>query len=207
MPHPTRSISSRRKAKNTGSADLIVFSAIYTEKTVHHFEAALEIASSFDWHEPFWIHHRLAWLFSNEGRFDDAHAYIERAKSHTVDSAYGLGHAMGLQAWVWYRQDRLEEARTEALGAADVYGRLGAAEDAEDCRTLHRVIQMELDTAVASGQPDSNCEQLPMVLFPACINSPLEPNGGVDSYVEFLEFVLPKVVGASSLHPHSPCVL
>ena len=126
-----------------------------TEKAVHHFEAALEIASSFDWHEePFWIHHRLAWLFCNEGRFDDAHTHIERAKSHTVNSAYNLGHATELQARVWHRQDRFEEAMTEALRAADVYEKLGAAEDAEDCRTLHRVIQMELDTAVASGQPD-----------------------------------------------------
>jgi tetratricopeptide (TPR) repeat protein len=113
-----------------------------TEKAIHHFEVALGIASAFDWHEePFWIHYRLAGLFYDEGRFDDAHTHIERAKSHTANSAYNLGYAMEMQAWVWYKQHRLEEARSEALRAADVYEKLGAAKDVEDCRTLLRDIQ------------------------------------------------------------------
>ena len=40
-----------------------------------------------------------------------------------------------------------------------------------------------------------------MTLFPACINSPLEPNGGISGCVEFLEFILQKVVEAFSLRP------
>jgi hypothetical protein len=38
---------------------------------------------------------------------------------------------MELQAWVWYNQHRLEEARSEALRAADIYEKLGAAKDVE----------------------------------------------------------------------------
>jgi len=80
-----------------------------TEKAIRHFEIALEIASPFDWHDLlFWIHYELAGLFRGEGRFDDANAHIERAKSHTVDSAYNLGHAMELKARVWYHQSRRE---------------------------------------------------------------------------------------------------
>ena len=92
--------------------------------------------------------------------FDDAHAHIERARSHTVNSARNLGYAIELQAWVKYRQHKLEEAKSEIRCASDVYEKLGATKDVEDCRNLLWRIQEELDTAVTSGQSDSNCELL-----------------------------------------------
>ena len=132
-----------------------------TEKAIHHFKVALRITSSFDCHEePFWVHYRLAGLFHDEGRFDDANTHIECAKSHAVDSTYNLGYAMEMQAKIWRKQHRLEEARSEVLRAADVYETLGAAKDVEDCGTLLRDIQNGLDTAAASGQSDFNCELL-----------------------------------------------
>ena len=130
------------------------------EKAIHHYEVALRIASS-DWHEElFWTHYRLAWLFFKEGRFDEANTHAERAKSHTANSTYNLGYAMELQANTWYKQHRLEEARSEALRAADIYERVGAKEDVEDCRVLLRGMQEELDTVVSSGQSDFDCEPL-----------------------------------------------
>jgi len=85
------------------------------KKAIHHFEAVLGIASSFNWHELlFWAHYNLAELFRSEHRFDDANAHLERAKSYTDNSVYHLGRAMKLQAAVWYEQERLEEARSEA---------------------------------------------------------------------------------------------
>jgi tetratricopeptide (TPR) repeat protein len=131
------------------------------EKAIHHFEVALGIASSFNWHDfLFWIHYELAKLFHNEGRLDDAHAHIERAKSHTVNSTQNLGNAMELQARVWYEQHRLEEAKSEALRAAQVYERLGAAKKVERCRKLLQDIEKEPNTPVASGQSDVDCELL-----------------------------------------------
>jgi len=122
------------------------------EKAIHHFEVALGIASPFDWHEePFWVYYGMAGLFYDEGRFDDAHTHLEYAKSHTVNSARNLGHTMVFQARIWYKQHRLEKARSEALRAADIYEKLGAAKGIEKCRTLLRDIQEELDTTVASG--------------------------------------------------------
>jgi len=142
-----------------------------TGKAIHHFQVALRIASPFEWHNQlFWTHYGLALLFRDEGRFDDAQTHIERAKSHTVNSARNLGYGMEMQARVWYKQHRLEKAKSEALRAADVYEKLGAAEYVEDCRKLLRDIQEGLDTAVASGQSDFNCELLQMVLFPAFID-------------------------------------
>jgi len=107
------------------------------KKAIYHFEAALGIASSFDWHHHlFWIHYKLAELFRDEGRLDDAQAHLEPAKLHAVDSACNSGLVMELQAIVWYDRDRLEEARAEALRAANVYEKLGDAKRMERCRKL-----------------------------------------------------------------------
>ena len=112
------------------------------EKAIHHFEVALGIASPFNWHDRlFWIHYKLPGLFRDQGRFDDTQAHLERAKSHAVNGSYNLGLVMELQAAAWHKQGRLEEARTEALAAADVYGKLGAARDLEHCRKLLRKIE------------------------------------------------------------------
>ena len=109
----------------------------------------------------FWANYSLAGLFRDQGKFDDANAHIERAKSYTANSPYYLGYAMELQASIWCEQDRFEEARSEVLRATDVYERLGAAKDVEDCRELLQDIEEELDTpSVASDQSDSDCELL-----------------------------------------------
>jgi len=136
-------------------------------KAIHHFEVALGIASSFHWHHClFWIHYELAGLFLDQGRFDDTQAHLERAKLHSVDNQYHLGRAMRLQAEAWHKRGRLEDARTgtEALGAADVYEKLGAAKDVEDCRELLREIENSL---AASGQSVLNRELLSTMLSPS----------------------------------------
>ena len=144
-----------------------------TKKAVHHYEVALGIASSSDWHGGlFQIHNALAGLFRDEGRFDDAHAHIERTKSHTADNPYNLGCAMEQQAWVWYKQRRFEEARSEALRAVDIFERLGAAKDAENCGKLLQHIKKKPDNSVASSQSDFNCELLQTVLLPARTDPP-----------------------------------
>ena len=132
-----------------------------TEKAIHHYELALGIASPFNWHDQlFWVHGDLAWLFFNERRFDNAQIHLEHAKSHTVDSTHNLGLTMEAQAMIWHKQHRLEEARSEALRAADIYEKLGAAKDMDKCRNLLRDIEKELNSPVASGQSALNCEPL-----------------------------------------------
>jgi len=123
-----------------------------TEKAINHFEKALGIASSSSWNDLlFWIHHNLVELFVDEDRFDDAQAAIERAKSHAIDNTYFLGRAMHLQAEVWYRQGRFEEAKSETLRAADVHEKLGAARDLEFCRDLLQDIEEEIQKPDTSG--------------------------------------------------------
>ena len=135
-----------------------------TEKAIHHFEVALEIASSLDLHADLsWIHCSLSLLFAQEGRFDDAHAHIERAKSHAVNNPYILGHAMELQAGFWYDQRMYEKAKVEASCAINAYEKIGAASDVEDCRKLLRLIDEDLDG-----------EFLETTLLPAHIDFPFQ---------------------------------
>ena len=123
------------------------------DKAINHFETALGIASSFKWHDQlFWINYAMAWLFSGENRFDDAHAHLERARPYAINSPYNLGRAMELQAWFWLQERKLEEAKSKALGAIDVFERLGAAKDVEDCRAILRDIEKETEKPVTSGE-------------------------------------------------------
>ena len=56
------------------------------EKAIHHYEAALGIASSFNWHKDLHLTHcPLANLLLTKGRFYDAQTHAERAKSHAVN--------------------------------------------------------------------------------------------------------------------------
>ena len=108
-----------------------------TEKAIHHFGVAPEMASPFNWHSIlFWVHFSLAELFLGQSRFDDAHAQVERAKSHVINNAYQLGCAMDQEARIWYKQGMFEKARLEASHAVDVFEKLGAAQDLGKCREL-----------------------------------------------------------------------
>lgn len=108
-----------------------------TKKAIHHFEVALGIASPFSWHdELFGVHFSLADLFSEEGRFSDAHAHLKLAKSHAVNDAYLLARASRLQAGIWNKQRIFQKAKVEALRALDVFEKFGAAKDAEKTRQL-----------------------------------------------------------------------
>ena len=139
------------------------------EEAIHHFETALGIAIPHNWeHILFWNHYSLAVLYLNEDEFDDAHAHIEQAKSHTVDNAYSLGRAALLQAEIWYKQDRLEDARSEAFCALEIFRKFGAAADLDNCERLLRDIEESRDTP---GKSDPICESLETIPGPASTNS------------------------------------
>ena len=139
------------------------------EKATNHFETAIGIASSFGWADILSSnHYSLAELFFGENRFDDAHAHVERAKSHMTNNSYNLGRAMELQAGFWYKQRMLKEAKSEALLAIGVYEKLGAAKGVNKCRTLLRRIEK-----AAPRKTDSDGEFPETVLHPMSVNSPL----------------------------------
>ena len=144
-----------------------------TEKAINHFETALGIASTFNWHgQLFWINYSLSELFFSEKRIDDAHAHVERAKSHAIDDPYNLGRAMELQARFWLQERKLEEAKSEALGAVDVFKKLGAAKELEYCREILQYIEKETEKPVTSGEL---LESVP--LSPTSVNSPFSARG------------------------------
>ena len=107
------------------------------DSAIHHFKAALEIASTFNWqNQLFWNHYSLAGLFSDRDEFDDAQAHVELANAHAVERTFDLGRAVGMQARIWYRQHRLKEATSEVLRANEIFEKLGAAEAVVECGEL-----------------------------------------------------------------------
>ena len=140
------------------------------EKAAYHFEAALEIASSSNWHDGlFWVHQDLALLFSADGKFDDPQVHVEQAKSRAGDNAYYLAHATESQAIIWRKQRRFDEAKPEALRAADIIiEKLGAAGDLRRCKTILQWIEKEMKPPV---DPYSDGEMLETLLLPTPINS------------------------------------
>ena len=78
----------------------------------------------------------MAMLFQKEREYDVAHAHIKQAKLFGVNDVYCLGRVMQLQANLWYSQHRLEDAKSEALHALEIYESLGAAGDMQICREL-----------------------------------------------------------------------
>ena len=137
------------------------------EKAINHFETALGIASTSNWHgQLFSINCDLAELFCGENMFDEAHAHIGLAKSHAINNPYQLGRAMMLQARFWYKERRLEEAKSEALRAVGVFEKLGATRKLEECSNLLRKIEKKMKKPVTSGK------FLETRLLPGPANSP-----------------------------------
>ena len=126
------------------------------EKAIDHFETALRIASRLNLQDTlFWNHYGLAQLFSDNDEFGEANTHIEQVKSHTVDNPYHLGLAMDLQAQIWCRQWRLEDARCEALSALEIFEKLGAAHGVERCRGVLQNVERAAESRATSGESTS----------------------------------------------------
>ena len=143
-----------------------------TEKAIQHLETALGIASAFNWNgQQFWIHYSLAKLFRDEDEFNDAHAHVERAKSYADGNEYRLGGTIRLQAQIYYRQGRLEDATAEALRASEILEKFGDFNTLEDCKALLRDIERTTKCQIAPGAPDPGGEPLDVILRPTLANS------------------------------------
>jgi len=126
------------------------------EKAIHHFEAALGIASPFNWlHLQFWICFFLAQSFYDEGRADDAYTQIGHAKSHAVNDHDTLlmARAMEVEAGFSRRQHRFEEAKSEALDSLNLYQKLGATKQAGRVGKLLLQIDSDAEANGRSGHP------------------------------------------------------
>ena len=116
-----------------------------TEKTIHHFETSLQIASALNFRDRvFEGHLSLAGLYFQEGRFDEACTHVEHAKLHTGNSMLLLGRAFTISACALFGHNRFEEAKSEALRALAVLEKLGIANMVEANRQLLDEIQKKI---------------------------------------------------------------
>ena len=76
----------------------------------------------------------MAMLSYDEGRPDDAQAHAEHAGLNAVNpqDTYLLALAMSLRAEIWHREDRFDEAESEALLALDAFEKLGTVDGVGD---------------------------------------------------------------------------
>jgi len=123
------------------------------EKAIHHFEAALRIATPFmNWHDQlFWAHYGLSILFYHEDELDNANTHIQQAKANAVHDTYNLGCAMQEQATIWWLGGRLEDAKSEALHALEIFEKLGAAGDLKTCGDVLQEIEKSMENTSTSG--------------------------------------------------------
>ena len=119
------------------------------EKAIHHFQTALRIASPLNADDRLFVaHYYLARLFRDETKFGDANAHIEQAKSFAAHNQYQLGLGMKMQADIWYLQGRFEEAKSEVLHALEAYEQVGAAKNAEGCKSLLQEIERAMESRI-----------------------------------------------------------
>ena len=124
------------------------------EKAIYHFEASLRIASLLNVRERlFEVHLSLAILYSEEGKFDDALIHVEHAKSHTENNTLSLGRAFAVSSEVLFGQNRLEEAKSEALRALAVFEKLGMADMVEESRRFLGMIEKKIQELDDNGKP------------------------------------------------------
>jgi tetratricopeptide (TPR) repeat protein len=122
-------------------------------KAIPHFDTALGIASPPNWREQlFWIHFDMAELFRNVDEFEHAHDHIECAKSYAADNSYQLGCTIHIKAQVLYLQHRLEDAKSEASLALEIFEKSGAPNDAGNSRTLLQQVEEAMEK---KNQPTS----------------------------------------------------
>ena len=126
------------------------------EKAIHHFKTVLDFGSRFEWDDQLFLaHYLMAILYYEEDKFENSLTHIEQAKPHAVNDAHWAGLGVELQAKVYYRQHKLEEATFGTLRAVEIFEQLGDQDIARRCRALLQIIEKAAksqDTpAVSSG--------------------------------------------------------
>jgi len=71
----------------------------------------------------------LVGLLLEAEKFDDAQVHLEHLKLQAVNDPGHLGIAMVAQAVIWYRQKKLEEARSELSRTIGFYAKIGISPD------------------------------------------------------------------------------
>ena len=117
------------------------------EKAIHHINTATGIASNSNWHDVVFCNRiDLAQLLCDGHEFEAASAHIEQTKSLVTDDPYRLGCAVYMQAYIWYRQGRFGDAKSEFLHALGILEKLGAVNDVEYCKNFLQNVEQAIQS-------------------------------------------------------------
>jgi len=123
-----------------------------TEGAIAHHMKALEIACSLSSqdHRRTGILGCLVGLFLEAGRFDEAQVCVKYLKLLADNDPAHLGIAMTAQAGIWYRQGKIEEARSELSRNISLYEKIGASRDfVGNLKEAFRKVEVEVSRRAA----------------------------------------------------------
>ena len=83
----------------------------------------------------------LAHLYLQEDKYDDARTHIEHAKSHAGFNILILASVLVISANISYAQNRLEDGKSEAFRALDIYEKLRATYLAESTIEIEKALR------------------------------------------------------------------
>ena len=156
------------------------------EKAIYHYELALGIASTFEWHPSrLAVHASLVLLFLDEGELDNAQAHLNQTKSYPFDNPYYLGCTTISQACIRYKQRRFEDAASEALHAQGIFKKLGNLNGFERSGALLRQIEEAMKSLPPSGESDIDGELLKAIASLSPVNSFLSPRRMIQRLGEY----------------------
>ena len=142
------------------------------DAAITHHQKAHGIAASLDSRESLSLITRcLVHLLLKEGRFDDAAAHLEFLESDVDNDIVSLGLAALVQACVWRRQGRVEEAEAELSRVIGLYRKMGVSSDfMERCNAFRRQIEEKMNSQVNSTGSGGGGELLGTMILPVSID-------------------------------------
>ena len=138
------------------------------EVAIGQYKKSLEIASSLNHYDQVSLLRCFMVVLFGDRRFDDAQVYLERLKSNGANDPPSLFLSAMIQAYVWGREGRFEEVRSEMSRVAHALEKVGASgyfvgdldgiieELKED---LNNPLSSDADKLVSSSRP-----RLPLTL-------------------------------------------
>ena len=114
----------------------IYFNKRDMEQATSHAETALRIGGITVRSNLFTRYHTMARIHMENGRFDDAEAQLEHARSLAAEDSSEHSRLVLLQAHLLVKQGKLEEARSEAPRALDLLQEHGAVDQVKEAEDL-----------------------------------------------------------------------
>ena len=109
-------------------------------------------------------------VFHDNKMFDDANTRVEQVELRAADNLDCLAWVIEMHSTIWHLQRKLEDAKSEALGALEIFGNLRAATGTKRCSDFLRKIEQAMENHSTAVR--NRGELLEITLDPTPANFP-----------------------------------